>query len=118
VQRATKPQGSSAEVLLLETPLPEPALPKQDSAPARHAGFGQGHWESKASRRNASAFSWRDAGTSRPSRRVPLGPCVGGRQPGGAHLGVLEDVHDEYGQTQPEDVGHEAGVEIRVRVLL
>lgn len=45
-----------------------------------------------------------------PTQDVPLR--------GGAHLGVLEDVHDEYGQAQPEDVGHKAGVEIRVRVLL
>lgn len=31
---------------------------------------------------------------------------------------MLEDVHDEYGEAQPKDVGHKAGVEIRVRVLL
>jgi hypothetical protein len=35
-----------------------------------------------------------------------------------AHLGVLEDVHDEDGETQAEDVGGEAGVEVGVRVLL
>lgn len=44
--------------------------------------------------------------------------CIHRRQQGGAHLGVLEDVHDEYGEAQPKDVGHKAGVEIRVRVLL
>lgn len=35
-----------------------------------------------------------------------------------AHLGVLEDVHDEDGETQAEDVGSEAGVEVGVGVLL
>lgn len=35
-----------------------------------------------------------------------------------AHLGVLEDVHDEDGETQAEDVGGEAGVEVGVCVLL
>lgn len=35
-----------------------------------------------------------------------------------AHLGVLEDVHDEDGETQAKDVGSEAGVEVGVGVLL
>lgn len=34
------------------------------------------------------------------------------------HLGVLEDVHDEDGEAQAEDVGCEAGVEVGVGVLL
>lgn len=35
-----------------------------------------------------------------------------------AYLGVLEDVHDEDGETQAEDVGRKAGVEVGVGVLL
>lgn len=31
---------------------------------------------------------------------------------------MLEDVHDEDGEAQTEDVGGEAGVEVGVRVLL
>lgn len=44
--------------------------------------------------------------------------CICVRQQSRAYLGMLEDVHDEYCQAQPKDVGHKAGVEIRVRVLL
>lgn len=35
-----------------------------------------------------------------------------------AHLGVLEDVHDEDGEAQAKDVGCEAGVEVGMGVLL
>lgn len=35
-----------------------------------------------------------------------------------AHLGMLEDMHDEDGEAQAEDVGGEAGVEVGVGVLL
>lgn len=31
---------------------------------------------------------------------------------------MLEDMHDEDGEAQAEDVGREAGVEVRVGVLL
>lgn len=34
------------------------------------------------------------------------------------HLGMLEDVHDEDGEAQAEDVGCKAGVEVGVSVLL
>lgn len=123
LQRATKTLGRPAEVTLLETQLPEPALPQAGlcSSQAHKLWAGQGtgrHWKSKAKRRNASTFSWHDAGTSWPNWHVLLGTCICGRQHSRAHLGVLEDVHDEYGQAQPKDVGHKAGVEIRVRVLL
>lgn len=37
---------------------------------------------------------------------------------GPAHLGVLEDVHDEDGKAQAKDVGCKAGVEVGVGVLL
>lgn len=35
-----------------------------------------------------------------------------------AHLGMLEDVHDEDGEAQAEDVGSEAGVEVGMGILL
>lgn len=35
-----------------------------------------------------------------------------------AHLGVLEDVHDEDGKAQAKNVGCKAGVEVGVSVLL
>lgn len=35
-----------------------------------------------------------------------------------AHLGMLEDVHDEDGKAQAEDIGRKAGVEVGVGVLL
>lgn len=35
-----------------------------------------------------------------------------------AHLGMLEDVHDEDGKPQAKDVGCKAGVEVGVGVLL
>ena len=42
-------------------------------------------------------------------------PCT---QRSRAHLGMLEDVHDEDGKAQAEDVGRKAGVEVGVGVLL
>lgn len=51
-----------------------------------------------------------------------LGPALSGEHSGlprtSAHLGVLEDVHDEDGEAQAEDVGGKAGVEVGVGVLL
>lgn len=35
-----------------------------------------------------------------------------------AHLGVFEDVHDEDGKAQAEDVGCKAGVEVGMGVFL